>query len=106
MTKTKFGNLVNFFGGYFHQDWDLDARNYDEVLEMFVKHNPSNEVANVVKELDALLAMGLSDLELRKALTEDLLCCYIPPCEEDLKKWLILVRNTLRKLISIKAGGI
>jgi len=106
MIKSKFENLVNFFGGYFHQDWDLDAQNYDEVLEMFVKQNPSNEVANVVKELDALLAMDLSNLELRKALTEDLLCCYIPPCEGALKEWLILIRNKLIKLISIKAGGI
>ena len=44
--------LRQFFGGYFHQDWNLDgAGSWQDVVRQFVKENP---VSRVLAVRDAL----------------------------------------------------
>jgi hypothetical protein len=105
MMKPKFEHLVNFFGGCFHQDWDLDAQSCEEVLELFFRESPFDEVTNVVNELKELLAINLSDIKLRQILTEDLHCYYMPPEETPVRDWLVFVRDSLVRLMSTKASG-
>jgi hypothetical protein len=34
-------SLEQFFGGYFHQDWELDAADSDEVVERYLTDGPA-----------------------------------------------------------------
>lgn len=35
--------LVQFFGAYFHQDWDLEADDWQGIVDSYVIGNPGSE---------------------------------------------------------------
>lgn len=94
MTDRKLNNLVQFFGAYFHQDWPLDDPTPEAVIERFLKKTPAEEVQKVVGELDELLALSLTEDELRRMLFEELLCYYLPT-ETSVRNWLARLRASL-----------
>jgi hypothetical protein len=95
--RTKFASLSNFFGGSFNQDWVMENRNPEEVLVLFVRENPIETVTNVVRELNQLLSMNLSDVELEDVFYRDLRCDYMP--ETPVRDWLIFVKDSLTTLM-------
>src|SRR5438874_11551730 len=94
MKNTRFHNLVQFFGAYFHQDWDADDPTPEAVIRRFVTTNELEAVRKVVGELDDLLSLPLSEAELRRLLLDDLLCCYLPPDGRSVRTWLTWVRDS------------
>jgi CdiI immunity protein len=70
--------LEPLFGGYFHQDWDLEGGTPAEVIERFVTENPRGVVRGVRDEVRRLLAQGLSESETERILADAGLA-YHPP---------------------------
>jgi hypothetical protein len=56
--------LHQFLGAYFHQDWAVDRRDWEAVVDDFVADSPGSVVAATADELRHLLAAGFSDAEL------------------------------------------
>ena len=92
----KFANLSYFFS-HFHQDWELDARNPEEVFDLFVRENPVETVSRAVCELEEFLSMDLSDGELEHTLYCELGCYYMP--DKSVREWLVFVRESLTNLM-------
>jgi phenylalanyl-tRNA synthetase beta subunit len=74
----RYPNLFKFFGGYFHQDWDLTAGTPEEIVDVFKREAPAETVEGAKAELDALLGGELSEPELRHVLFDELDCNYNP----------------------------
>lgn len=79
------------FGGYFHQDWPVDAPDWPAVVTLFAKEEPPAHVADVTARL-AYLLRTMADDELQR-LVDDFGNWYVP--EEPLRDWLSQVRAAL-----------
>lgn len=73
---SRFPNLSQFLGAYFHQDWTEDASSADDVVNAFMASADVAARENVAREIDALLH-NTREAELPNALVE-LGCCYEP----------------------------
>ncbi|MGH3134899.1 MAG: contact-dependent growth inhibition system immunity protein [Gaiellaceae bacterium] len=66
----EFEELRQFFGGYFHQDWHDEFDDEDDAVRGYVEghaHLPE-DVVELLHGMDKLLAFGLSDDDLQRAL--------------------------------------
>jgi hypothetical protein len=71
--------LRQFFGGYFHQDWDLAGDTWSAVLQDYFRHQPSvDELRRVSEGLRELLQEFRTDAELNSFLGRELACEYLP----------------------------
>jgi hypothetical protein len=96
-----FEDLRHFFGGYFHQDWTLDYEDEDDVIRAYVEdhaHLPE-DVVNLLRDMDKLLGLGLSDGDLSEAL--DLMGVEYFPLT-DTNAWL---RTWRAKVFTEAKGG-
>jgi hypothetical protein len=59
--KERFYELGQFFGGYFHQDWKLDASDWQSVVQRFLQDSLPDEVRTVATQLGILLAKNLDE---------------------------------------------
>ena len=89
--------LRNFFGGYFHQDWDLEADDPDDVILYHIR-----ESRDTPEELRALGQMildymeGMDDAELESRLYRELSCEYYPVSDgTSARVWLHKVASML-----------
>jgi len=89
----QFPELREFFGGYFHQDWDIDARDDDGVIRLYLREASPEDVAAVRRQLHGLLELGLSEAELADRLYSDLGSYYLPT--DGIADWLRSVRERL-----------
>ena len=66
----EFEQLRHFFGAYFHQDMDLEYDDEDDLVRDYVDGHDRwpDDVVRLLHAMDKLLALGLSDKELVKAL--------------------------------------
>lgn len=95
MKLRKFNNLVQFFGAYFHQDWDAEDPTPEAVILRFSKSNQPETVLKVIEELDDFLLLPLDEEEIRQCLREKFLSCYLPTDGTSLRHWLMQVRASL-----------
>jgi hypothetical protein len=70
--------LGPLFGGYFHEDWDLEGSTPAAVLDKFVDGNPTQLVRDVCDAVEDLLALRLSEPETERILADAGLA-YHPP---------------------------
>ncbi len=74
--RNRFGELYQFFGGYFYQGWANDYNwetvkpNFAAVVRHFKAVNPPATVTRVKNELEDLLNLDLSEEELSVVLME------------------------------------
>jgi len=66
--------LWNFFGAYFHQDWDLDAEDEDEVVAQYAKTATREEREMLSNAIAKYSQSQISDKELEDDLCGDLGC--------------------------------
>ena len=78
MMRNKLPNLDQFFGGYFHEDWNLEAKDASAAVSHYLNDAPDPTVLKTIEELNQLLDMNLDEERLREIMIYDLSCCYDP----------------------------
>lgn len=86
-------DFKQFIGGYFHQDCDADSP--DEVVQDFMRNEPSAYVVGVVKAIDKILSRNLSKENLYVFLREAGLELTEAAIGGDSKAWLIHIRKMM-----------
>jgi len=104
MTRERFHELGQFFGGYFHQDWGLDASDWQSVIRRFVEDASPDEIRMVATQLGMLLSMSVDDERLHAALLE-LGCDWTPRDEMSDREWLYAIHNILRSAVATNRSG-
>ncbi|VVN29094.1 hypothetical protein PS662_04780 [Pseudomonas fluorescens] len=74
--STKFPELHDFFGAYFHQDWTVEHDAAEQVIDAFLVESDPEDLALVRHELDLLLEQRKGEMELREYLLRELSCYY------------------------------
>jgi len=94
MIRQRFKVLEQLLGCYFHQDWSEEYDGDALALQAIVKSEPKDQRAVAVSEIDVLLAMKLSETELRLVLIEQI-GCYFEPSSKGISclEWLKQVRH-------------
>ena len=91
---------AQLLSGYFHQDWDMEHRDADEVLAAAIAHAPADRLRAGVDELTELLGRGLSEPELEKLLHSVLHLDYVPTADGlSYAQWLQQVRDRFAKAV-------
>lgn len=92
-------DLRRFFGAYFHQDWDMEADNWEGIVDGYVKDFPRKELLRrLADEIDQLRA-ALPEQELKNLLVRDVGAYYAPePMTHT--AWLGQIGNHLRQRAS------
>ncbi|HVM02448.1 MAG TPA: contact-dependent growth inhibition system immunity protein [Acidimicrobiales bacterium] len=91
------GALRHLVGGYFGGDRPAAARTFEAVVERFVEDEGPARTAELVDDIDALLALGLGEERLRIVVLGRLGCAYDPrpdlPGGKTMAQWLRAVRG-------------
>jgi hypothetical protein len=94
--RVRFPDLYEFFAGYFHQDWDLEAEDDAGVVRFFKSVAPSERVLEVRRQLEAFLSLGLPEEETQRAVWGSFGCDY-DPGELPMRSWLQRIRRELAR---------
>ncbi|WP_213028014.1 contact-dependent growth inhibition system immunity protein [Pseudomonas sp. Seg1] len=76
MTTEDFPSLFQFLGAYFHEDWMCEFDLADDVVRSFLADSEGFVVSEVIKEIDTLLAVEMTEHETRDFLLKEIGCCY------------------------------
>ncbi len=88
--------LQHLAGAYFHQDYDLDSGSPDSVIESFIQGEGEASAAELVAEIDHVLASGLTEREMLNLWVDAWGASYDPRDDgQDMRIWLTGVRNRL-----------
>ena len=89
-------NLFHFLGGYFNEDWDLEAEDYRGIVVLFMKQEPREQITQTLTELQELLAQKRSEDELEKCPFHELHHRYNPtPDGLTLSQWLVSMADQI-----------
>lgn len=73
--------LRQFFGAYFHQDWDCDASSTRGVVDLYLRATQPDEARRLAEAIRAYSASFADDAELEHRLSNDLGCEYWPAAD-------------------------
>jgi hypothetical protein len=86
--------LQHLAGAYFHQDYDLDEGSPEAFLDAFMSGEGQASVAELVSEIDRLLASPVSEAELYDLWIGDWHASYSPRDDgQTMRGWLAQVRK-------------
>ena len=89
-------DLGQFFGAYFHQDFDLEADSWQGVVDMYVDDDPDAEQLRTLAEEIDNLGQSRPEPELSRFLLDTAGCYYCPdPLPH--RDWLSQVAHRLRQ---------
>ena len=99
-------SLSHFFGAYFHEDWDLEADDWQGIVDGYVRdEEPSSELLRLLaKEIDELNA-GSAGADVAGLVTRTLGANYYPLPEFSYGEWLNQVAARLRQHAAAIDGG-
>lgn len=87
--KRRYLALQDFFLGYFHPDWQLDAASRGAVVTAFLGAESPARVAAVATDLRELLAEKVEESELHNVLLKEYSLFYDPWTDElTMTEWL------------------
>lgn len=92
----QYENLRQFFGGYFHEDWNVESNTDADVVALFV-HDSSKETLDVViSELDELIRQCTRGKENAETILPELWCYYYYQADGlNGLEWLQSIRSLL-----------
>ncbi len=96
MADNDFEALDSFIGNWFHQDWDLEADNWQALVEKFKVISRKERVAAVHQDLKAFLKRHKQDADLDEMVFEEFGCGYDPRPEQSVRDWLVDVAAALK----------
>jgi CdiI immunity protein len=73
--NTNYQNLRQFFGGYFHQDWNLEGDDWEEIVAAFVSTADRGTLLKTCDEIEHLIQETMGEDELSKVLFDLGSCC-------------------------------
>lgn len=76
MTNDDHPQLFQFLGAYFHEDWMCESARADDIIKSFIADSEEVTLLDVVKEIETLLALNLTETDLRSFLLKEIGCCY------------------------------
>jgi hypothetical protein len=85
--------MEHLASAYFHQDYELDGGSPDGVIGLFVRDEGHADSAELVAEIDLLLASQLTEEQLRQLWVDDWGASYEP--DRGMRSWLTSVRLRL-----------
>ena len=97
LPKTDDGQL---FGAYFHQDWDIDAEDWPDVIDQFRRDHTPEYCDETASEIDRLIDEPLNNDDLYQYMWRKLGCEYMPRPDlggPDVREWLRRVAVALRR---------
>jgi hypothetical protein len=89
-------SIRQFFGGYFHQDWELEAKDWQTAVDNFATEGTSTELNSLAEEIDNLNAAYQGEDELRAVLSRRAMSSYYPG-PLTYHEWLRQVSDRLRQ---------
>ncbi len=90
-------DLYQFFAAYFHQDWDMEADDWQGIVDNYVSSDPLAEpLWRTAQEIDYICA-ARSEVDLSQFLLRKVGVCYDPRPELTYKEWLGQVAARLRR---------
>lgn len=98
MMNNVMDKLRQFFSGYFHEDWPLEAASSDQVLAAYLRqrHSP-DDLIRLAASIDSYTRATADDEELEQLLLADLGCYYVPAADGlSARAWLGRVATQLR----------
>ena len=103
MTASSNHELKSFLGGYFHEDWELEASAPDEMIVKFLRDNlDSNNICRVVGQIHQYLDTTGDDMAIEQDLLKEFGCYYLPSADGlRSRDWLL---HVARKLEGSQAG--
>jgi hypothetical protein len=87
--------LHQFFGGYFHQDWQLDDPTWQVVISRFLRESTPTDSALVAAGIERLISDSSPD-ETLCCVVQKLGCDYWPGSFSEMRIWLKQVVSELR----------
>lgn len=88
--------LYQFFAAYFHQDWDLEADDWEGIVDGYASDHPTAESLRILAdEIDSLRA-ARSEPNLEQFLVHTVGVEYCPE-PETYKEWLGQIADRLRQ---------
>ena len=96
MSTEDYEALDRFIGNWFHQDWDLEARSWPELVDKFKVVASKERVQQVHVQLKALLKATKDDTALDELVFEEFGCGYDPRPDHSLREWLIELADALK----------
>lgn len=99
MTADDFAELKSFLSGYFHEDWEADASEPDDVISQFLGSDPGrDEINRIIDQIGRYLDGGRDDAAIEAGLLEELGCYYLPSADGmSARIWLDHVAACLSK---------
>lgn len=98
MALQQFEHLRHLFGAYFHQDWDLEGKDWPDLIHNYRRDTPAVEAAAAAEEIERLLAENGPEATLVDRLLE--FGCYYAPRQDlggpSVREWLVQVAEALR----------
>jgi len=87
--RRRYFAIQDFFLGYFHEDWQLDADSRLEVANQFLSGSKRIQIDNVITELRELVQEPMSDDEFHEMIDRDYWLSYDPARENvTMRDWL------------------
>lgn len=109
MSKADYPQLRQFFGAYFHQDWDIDAEDADGVVALYVSddRHTDEQLRAIARQIDEYLENEGSQENISQGLFEKLGCEYLPASSgSNAGEWLTHVANLLRRAIESRRNNL
>jgi hypothetical protein len=98
--------LSHFFRAYFHEDWDLEADDWEGLVDGYVRdEKPDSQLLRLLaKEIDDLNEPR-AEADMRAFVTHGLGAKYYPLPELSYEEWLAQVAARLRRHAEALDGG-
>lgn len=99
----KYYDLYQFFGGYFHQDWQElydwkgDEPDTEKVVRNYKFETIEKNLKKIISEMESLLSLNLSEKELRNVLMQFSSCHYAPATHGSYRNWLETILKILKE---------
>lgn len=98
ITESQRATLRQFFAGFFHQDWRVEADTPDQVISNYANQLTDRSTLGELSEaIAAFIADHPDEDDLANALFRQLGCYYAPKAiGESTKQWLLHVAEKLK----------